>query len=98
MYHVKKWIGEFAYIDAMLFDTPILDEEVKAEVRRYVHSITMYDRYMRATKFKEYLTKCWNNMSKKPPYFDFLSVLESQSNTFDRVFNYISKKYPENDI
>ena len=98
LYHVKKWIGEFAYIDAMLFDTPILDEEVKAEVRRYVHSITMYDRYMRATKFKEYLTKCWNNMSKKPPYFDFLSVLESQNNTFDRVFNYISKKYPENDI
>lgn len=98
LYHVKIWIGEFAYLDAMLFDTPILNEDIKADMRKHVHAVTMYDRYMRATKFKEYLTRCWNNMSKKPPYFDFLSVLESQNNTFDRVLNYINKKYPENNI
>ena len=98
LYHVKIWIGEFAYLDAMLFDTPILNEDIKADMRKHVHAVTMYDRYMRATKFKEYLTRCWNNISKKPPYFDFLSVLESQNNTFDRVKNYIRTKYPENSI
>lgn len=96
LYHVKIWIGEFAYIDAMLFDTPIFDEEIKNKMRKHVHSSTMYDRYIRATEFKTYLIRCWNNMPKKPTYFDFLSILESQKITFDRVDNYIKKKYPEN--
>lgn len=98
LYHIKRWIGEFAYIDAMLFDTPILDENIKDSIRKHVHSTSMYDRYQRAVQFKEYLIKCWNSIPNKPPYFDFVSVLSSQEFTFERVYTYIKRKYPDNNL
>lgn len=52
----KVLIAEFAYVDAVIVDTPILDPEVRSKIQD-IHAIE--DRIERAETFVKYLSDCW---------------------------------------
>lgn len=84
-YHLKRWMYSFAYLDAMVFDTPIFDDSVMAKLVQNAESFYIGDRYDRAMIFREYLLSTWTTSGLNPNYFD-LGVLFSQGNeNFERV-------------
>lgn len=84
-YHLRRWLTEFSYLDAMSLDTPILDEEIRAQLKEQVNSFYILDRYNRAVMFRSYLSKVWYESNLKPTYFDWNEVLRIGEETFDRV-------------
>lgn len=84
-YHLKRWLSVFSYLDAMVFDTPILDKDVREELIHDLNSLAICSRYKRAVKFKDYLKKAWLDMSSKPSYFDFDNLIEDGNQTFVTV-------------
>lgn len=78
-YHLKRWMYSFAYLDAMVFDTPIFDDSVMARLVQKAGSFYIGDRYERAVIFREYLLSSWTASGLNPNYFD-LGVLFSQGN------------------
>ena len=55
-YHLRRWLGTFAYLDAVLFDTPIFDERATATISRDLESFDIRHRLERTTAFRNYLT------------------------------------------
>lgn len=84
-YHLKRWISEFSYLDAMTHDTPILDVEIRNELMENVNSLSIVDRYNRAIAFRRYLSKVWHDSNLKPSYFDWNEVIHIGEETFERV-------------
>ena len=84
-YHLKRWLSVFSYLDAMVFDTPILDKDIREELMHDLNSLAIGYRYKRAVKFKEYLKKAWVDMGNKPNYFDFNTLIEDGNKTFRTV-------------
>lgn len=84
-YHLKRWISDFAYLDAMLFDTPIFNPEVVNDMRASCESFAIEERYRRAMAFKTYLTSVWNKLIHKPSYFDLLESLKMGDSSFESV-------------
>jgi hypothetical protein len=69
-YHVKHIIKKFQYLDAVVIDTPIIDEDI----RKNVHVIKDNDinrRLKRADKFLNYLDRAWSRSSVNSIYFDW---------------------------
>lgn len=91
-YHIKKWIGTFTYLDAMVFDTPIFDKALQEDLRKKIESFEIEDRFERATKFKKYLLNVWISNNFESNYFSFPALLESESETFSSVENVVIKK------
>lgn len=90
-YHIQRWLGGFAYLDAMVFDTPIFDAEVRDSLLENVNSLAITERYERARAFKGYLLKCWDEFPSKPAYFDFYAVTNDAKGSFGRVKAAIEK-------
>ena len=84
-YHLSRWIGEFSFLDAMTYDTPILDEQTVAALRPKIASFKIADRLHRATTFRKYLTKVWYSSNQSPQYFDWSSAVDMGQESFDRV-------------
>lgn len=84
-YHLKKWIGNFAYLDAMVFDTPIFNEDLIQPMIKKSESFYISDRYERTVKFKEYLLTVWNQFNLESSYFDFPTVVSNEKQSFDTV-------------
>lgn len=84
-YHLKRWISDFAYLDAMLFDTPIFNQDIVNDMRAACESFNIEDRYTRAVAFKSYLTSAWNKLINKPSYFDMVESLKMGDNSFEKV-------------
>ena len=84
-YHLKKWLSVFTYFDAMVFDTPILDNAIREELMKNLDSFAIDCRYKRAIKFKEYLKGVWVNLPNKPSYFNFYELISDGSQTFKTV-------------
>nr|WP_321401132.1 hypothetical protein [uncultured Desulfobacter sp.] len=78
-YHLKRWMYSFAYLDAMVFDTPIFDDSVMEKLVQKAESFYIGDRYERAVIFREYLLSSWTASGLNSNYFD-LAVLFSQGN------------------
>lgn len=90
-YHVKKWLGDFAYLDAMLFDTPILDTEVRNNLSNNISSLSISERYQRTIIFRDYLKSCWRSYDNAPPYLNFEEALDLGEDNFNRVKRAINK-------
>ncbi|MEL4466681.1 hypothetical protein ACE02Y_19115 [Shewanella xiamenensis] len=90
-YHIKRWLGEFAYLDAMLFDTPIMDELSRSELIADISCLTIASRYARTTIFREYLRSCWRAYSSAPSYFDLEEAFSLGDDSFQRVHKAIKK-------
>ena len=84
-YHLLRWIGEFSYLDAMSYDTPILDKELHNDLRTKANSFKIADRLDRAVAFRSYLTKVWRRSKLSPQYFDWLTSLATGRRSFKRV-------------
>lgn len=61
-YTVKELCKYFAYVDAMIVDTPIVDDEVRAAIG---HVDDIDQRLDRCLKFKNYLDKHWTSIGHK---------------------------------
>ena len=59
-YHVQKWAPSFAYLDGMLFDTPIFDVTTMEVLARQPNSFGIAIRYERAEAFRAYLKDVWD--------------------------------------
>lgn len=84
-YHLKRWVYIFSYIDAMAFDTPIFDIEIRKKLVKNIESLDIVVRYERTQLFKRYLSSAWSNSRLSPSYFDFNSMLVQGDKTFDKV-------------
>lgn len=84
-YHLKRWLSVFSYLDAMVFDTPILDKDIREKLIQDLNSLAIDSRYKRAINFREYLRKVWIDMANKPSYFDFDFLIEDGNQTFRTV-------------
>lgn len=84
-YHLKKWIGNFAYLDAMVFDTPIFNEDIVELISKNIESFKIEDRLERTLKFKEYLLTIWNKYNLESNYFDFPSIIANEEKSFESV-------------
>ena len=91
-YHLKKWATTFAYLDAMVFDTPIFDSDIMDKLTQDPESFGISDRAHRSTIFRSYLNKVWHNSGIAPPYFDWTSLLPVGEISFKKVEWFISKQ------
>ncbi|WP_444911908.1 hypothetical protein [Microbulbifer sp. PAAF003] len=89
-YHLKRWLGVFTYLDAMVFDTPIFDSSIREDLQNSVNSFAIDKRYERANLFKEYLKSCWAKFDNKPDFFDFEECLSTGETSFEGVKKAIS--------
>jgi len=83
-YHLKKWISEFAYLEAMSFDTPIFDDRLREELIQNINDDRLLARHTRAVRFRSYLDETWEGMEAKP-YFDWANVRTASIASFGRV-------------
>jgi GTPase SAR1 family protein len=91
-YHCNRWASTFAYMDAMLVDTPILDPSLRQDISRRIDSFDISERLRRTEIFDLYLLKCWSELSEKPVYFDWPTVRASGNRSFDSVRRAVDKK------
>lgn len=91
VYHIRYWSGSFAFLDAVSTDTPIFDEETRAEVSKRAASFLIEDRFLKASSFKKYLETQWHLANFAINYFDFVSVLTTQEDSFRSVGNVVDR-------
>lgn len=90
-YHIHRWAGDFSYLDAMVFDTPIFDPDFKNSLYPRLESFDITDRYNRTLSFRNYLTNVWDSANLKPSYLDWQDVVGRGQKSFDRVRTAIEK-------
>jgi GTPase SAR1 family protein len=61
-YHLRRWAGDFAYLDGIMFDTPIFDTDVRERMADNLGSFDIKHRFARTLMFRNYLSSTW-----KPP-------------------------------
>ncbi len=83
-YHLKRWVSEFSYLEAMSFDTPIFSEIVRASLLAHVNDDRLSARYQRSLGFRDYLDSVWGELTPKP-YFDWAETRKMSSSSFSRV-------------
>lgn len=91
-YHIHRWAPSFAYLDAMLFDTPIFDESIREKLRRNISSFDIGDRYSRTTIFRDYLDESWQEFNRHPIYFDWPTTAASDTRSFDAVKRFLERR------
>lgn len=90
-YHLTRWCGTFAYIDAMIFDTPIFDSDARKACSLNIESFDIHHRFSRASSFRSYLNEVWLSSGINVPYFNWRSSCDQGQSTFDSVQSFINK-------
>ena len=90
-YHLRRWIGRFAYLDAMVFDTPVFDQAIRERIATNLGSFDIADRYDRSIMFRSYLSMTWDAAGLHPEYFDWNDAVRDGQPDFNRVFAAIQK-------
>lgn len=83
-YHLKKWASEFSYLEAMTFDTPIFDVDVRKLLAPAVNDSRLSSRYQRADSFASYLDEIWIDIPTRP-YFDWADLRSVGKESFSRA-------------
>lgn len=91
-YHCNRWASTFAYLDAMLVDTPILEPKVRQEIAKNIESFDISKRLDRTVLFDGYLMHCWSEFIERPVYFDWPTVRLSGNKTFESVRRAVEKQ------
>ena len=84
-YHLRRWAGSFAYLDAMIFDTPIFDEDIQERISPDLGSFDISDRFTRTTMFRNYLSATWDASRLQIEYFDWKDCVKEGQRGFDTV-------------
>jgi hypothetical protein len=82
-YHLRRWAGGFSYLDAVVFNTPILDEDVREKLVDELPSFDIRHRYERALNFRNYLTAVWQRSTLRPIYFGRMEIIRLGSHEFE---------------
>lgn len=90
-YHLSRWCGTFEYLDAMIFDTPIFDDNSRLLCQKNIESFEIKTRLSRTSKFRDYLSLVWTSIGINVAYFDWLNSVKNGEPTFDRVRSHISR-------
>ena len=85
VYHIKKWAGIFAYLDGMVFDTPIFHEASFDSICADLEEFAIGKRLQRTKKFRDYLVRVWNASDLSPAYFDWKATVTRGDEHFVRV-------------
>jgi len=93
-YHLVRWCSTFAYLDAMVFDTPVFDPSASERCGTNIESFDIRHRHSRATAFRDYLSHAWGISGITAPYFNWETLLRSGANTFESVSSFISHPRP----
>lgn len=91
-YHCNRWAPTFAYMDAMLVDTPILDPTARQEISRTIDSFDISKRLHRTMMFDSYLMQCWSELPERPVFFDWPTIRMSGDATFQSVRRALEKQ------
>jgi len=91
IYHIKKWAGIFSYLEAMVFDTPIFDENVMVAIQPDLESFSIKRRFDRTVLFRDYLSSVWHTSNLSPSYFNWMDNLSKGEDSFQRVLRAIDK-------
>jgi hypothetical protein len=81
-YTYKKLISTFVYIDAVVVDTPVVDEKAAEAI---AHSRDVEDRLVRAQRFVAYLDEQWKEVRNENPPFSWSQISEQLRSDFERV-------------
>ena len=92
IYHVRFWVGEFSFLDAMAIDTPIFDPATRAFVAKNAASFDIEHRLRRSEAFRDYLVATWRAADFSVPYFDFEAVLQLRDDEFENVRKVVKRK------
>lgn len=87
-YTVQKLCGMFAYVDAMIVDTPIVDPKSRRDI---TDANTLRERLSRAETFRQYLDSQHAALTDKPIAFDWRRSSEALSRDIKRVESRIPK-------
>lgn len=91
IYHLLYWSGSFSFLDATSTDTPIFETAVREQVMNLAASFGTEDRYVKATVFRNYLQAQWQRANLTAAYYDFGSIVQSQSEGFEQVKDFINR-------
>jgi hypothetical protein len=91
VYHILRWAPTFAYLDAMVFDTPIFDNKTTDAISSDPNSFEISVRFERAMVFRQYLTDTWEQNAFQCPYYDWNSTLPTGQPSFDSVARFIGR-------
>jgi hypothetical protein len=91
-YHLRKWAPTFAYLDGMVFDTPIFDGSTMEALSRQPNSFDIGYRLERAQVFRSYLTVSWDAAGIEAPYFDWKSLLPTGQPSFEAVLSFVERR------
>lgn len=81
-YMLKKLCVSFAYLDAMIVDTPITEAETRALI---MDERTIEGRLERVLAFLSYLDKSWGGVSQMSPILDWQSLSAAAQLNADEV-------------
>ena len=90
-YHLKRWASEFAYLESMAYDTPIMDKGVRDALLQSVNDQLLSARYQRATSFLDYLDRIWITQTH-PPYFDWHALRAASQVSFEKARRYLTDR------
>lgn len=85
LYHWRRWISTFSFLDAVSIDTPIIDEECREIVCELADSFQISDRLKKAKAFRAYLEVQWQASGIGVTYFDFSELIKQQEESFRTV-------------
>lgn len=81
-YHIEKLCNIFSYIDAIVVDTPILDEGI----RDSIENVELVDqRLERGRQFIKYLDMQWNTLPKSEFFFSWPKASKTVSAEIERI-------------
>ena len=83
-YTVKRLPSMFAYLDAVIVDTPIVDVQVRSNLQDFR---SIEDRLNRTRQFTAYLDASWAKFETKPDYWDwseYSTRIEEQLNNIEK--------------
>lgn len=89
IYHVTRLIRSFTYVNAIIVDTPILNDEIRGEM---TVSEKIGDRLLRAYIFRDYLDKQWSMVASNNVSFDWKSASEELKKDTERIYDIITSK------
>jgi hypothetical protein len=90
-YHLRRWAGDFAYLDGMVFDTPIFEPNVREQISENLGSFDIKHRYVRTLIFRNYLSATWDASGLRPHYLDWNETVRFSQGNFDAVQKAITR-------
>jgi len=94
LYHVRKWICSFSFLDAVSIDTPVFDEIARDKLIGIAGSFNIADRLRKAHSFRTYLEEQWQSAEIGSTYFDFSASVRAELHSFSLVERHLRRTAP----